>query len=57
MKKAVLPGLMVAMLLLSSCDVINGIFKAGLYAGIVLVIIIVAIIIYFFSKFSGGSNR
>lgn len=57
MKKAVLPSLMAAMLLLSSCDVINGIFKAGMYTGIVIVVIIVAVIIYFFSKFSGGSNR
>ncbi|WP_158825940.1 phosphatidate cytidylyltransferase [Mucilaginibacter lacusdianchii] len=57
MKKALLPALMALVVLLSSCDAIKGVFKAGMYAGIVAVIIIVAAIIYFFSKFSGGSNR
>lgn len=45
------------MLLMSSCEVIGGIFKAGFYAGIIGVLIVVFLIIYLIIKFRGGSNR
>lgn len=43
-----------ATLLLSSCEVIGGIFKAGLWSGIIIVVIVVALIIWLISKFMGG---
>ena len=45
--------------LLSSCSVIEGIFKAGVWSGIIVVVIVVALIIWLISKFTnrgGGVN-
>lgn len=35
---------------LSSCDAIAGIFKAGLWVGIIIVVIVVAIILWLIGK-------
>jgi ABC-type enterobactin transport system permease subunit len=40
--------------LLSSCEVIGGIFKAGVWSGIIVVVIVIALIIWLISKFMGG---
>lgn len=40
--------------LLSSCEVIGGIFKAGMWSGIIIVVIVIALIIWLISKFMGG---
>jgi len=40
-----------AISLLSSCDLITGIFKAGAYTGIFVVIVVIALIIFVISKF------
>jgi len=42
-----------AVSLLSSCDLITGIFKAGAYTGIFVVIVVIALIIFVFSRFRG----
>jgi hypothetical protein len=42
-----------AITLLSSCELIGDIFEAGAYTGIIIVIIIIALIIWIFSKFRG----
>jgi hypothetical protein len=51
-------GLLATMLstitLLSSCEVIGGIFKAGVWSGIIVVVIVIALIIWLISKFTGG---
>lgn len=39
--------------LLSSCEVVGGIFKAGAYTGIIVVVVIVALVIWLISKFRG----
>ncbi len=39
---------------LSSCSVVEGIFKAGVWSGIILVVIVVAVIIWVISKLFGG---
>ncbi|MFP5041058.1 phosphatidate cytidylyltransferase [Parasediminibacterium sp. JCM 36343] len=61
MKKLnLLPILMAAlgcMFTLSSCAVIGGIFKAGVWSGIFLVVFVIAIIIFIISKASGGGNK
>lgn len=43
--------------LLSSCEVIGGIFKAGVWSGIIVVVIVVALIIWLVSKFMGGNRN
>lgn len=39
---------------LSGCEVIGGIFKAGVWSGIILVVIVVALIIWVVTKLFGG---
>ena len=43
-----------AMVALSGCSVISGIFKAGAFVGILAVVIVIGVIIWIFSMFSGG---
>ncbi|MGQ7947498.1 hypothetical protein [Flavobacterium sp. WC2509] len=40
----------------TSCEVIGGIFKAGMGVGIFIVVAIIALIIFVISKFFGGSK-
>ncbi|KVV14951.1 hypothetical protein ACRASX_10385 [Flavobacterium sp. TMP13] len=40
----------------TSCEVIGGIFKAGMGVGIFIVIAIIAVIIFAFSKLFGGKK-
>lgn len=52
-QKSALIHTMIAVLLsvyLSSCSVINGIFKAGAVTGIVSVVVIIAIIIFIIAR-------
>jgi hypothetical protein len=56
MKKMYLPLLFVAMLALSSCSVITGIFKAGAFVGILAVLIVIGIIFWIVSMFKGGGK-
>jgi hypothetical protein len=39
------------LVLLSSCEAIEGIFKVGMWAGILIVVVIIAIIIWLINKF------
>jgi len=41
--------------ILSSCEVIGGIFKAGVWSGIIIVVLIIAVIVYFINK--AGRNK
>jgi heme/copper-type cytochrome/quinol oxidase subunit 2 len=36
---------------LTSCDLAEGIFKAGMYTSIIIIVIIVAVILWIFSRF------
>jgi len=40
-----------AVSLLSGCDLITGIFKAGAYTGIFVVLVLIALIVFVISKF------
>ncbi len=53
MKKINLLLFAVAMVALSGCSVITGIFKAGAVVGILAVVIVIAIIIWIASLFRG----
>ncbi|WP_165953070.1 hypothetical protein [Pedobacter changchengzhani] len=41
---------------LSSCEVIGGIFKAGVWSGVIVVVIVLALIIWVLSKIFGGKS-
>jgi len=41
---------------LSSCELVEGIFKAGVWTGIIVVVVVVAIIIWIFAKIFGGGK-
>ena len=43
--------LFLVMILFSSCDLVEGIFKAGMGVGIFLVIIVIALIVWAISRF------
>ncbi|MES2416814.1 MAG: hypothetical protein V4541_01435 [Bacteroidota bacterium] len=42
--------------LLTSCDLITGIFKAGVWSGVIIVIIILALMIWLIAKVFGGKD-
>ncbi len=57
MKKLIPFALMSSLLVLvSSCAAIEGIFKAGVWSGILLVVVVVALIIWIIGKLFGGSK-
>lgn len=39
---------------LSGCDLVEGIFKAGIWTGVILVVVIVIIVIWLAAKLFGG---
>ncbi|WP_316830918.1 hypothetical protein [Pedobacter aquatilis] len=41
---------------LSSCELVEGIFKAGVWSGIIIVVVVVALIIWILSKVFGGKG-
>ncbi|WP_158797109.1 hypothetical protein [Pedobacter sp. L105] len=41
---------------LSSCSMIEGIFKAGVWSGIIVVVVVLALIIWVISKIFGGGK-
>lgn len=57
--KRLIPFTLIALtcLSLSSCSVIEGIFKAGVWSGIIVVVLVIALIIFIASKFFGGGNK
>ncbi|WP_343531320.1 hypothetical protein [Pedobacter sp.] len=56
--KKLMPLALVALLAstLSSCELVEGIFKAGMWTGVILVVVVVAIIIWIAAKLFGGSK-
>ncbi|MBY0542407.1 MAG: hypothetical protein K2P75_03325 [Sphingobacteriaceae bacterium] len=41
---------------LTSCELVEGIFKAGMWFGVIIVVIILALVIWLISKVFGGKN-
>ena len=41
---------------LSSCSLIEGIFKAGVWSGVIIVVVVLALIIWLISKIFGGGR-
>ncbi|OZI07739.1 hypothetical protein BWI93_12845 [Siphonobacter sp. BAB-5385] len=42
---------------LTSCEAIKGIFKAGVWSGIIMVVLGIAVVIWVVSKLFGGGGR
>lgn len=53
-----LPLMLVALLAttLTSCELVEGIFKAGIWTGVIIVVIILALVIWLISKVFGGKS-
>lgn len=51
-----LPLALIALLTttLASCELVEGIFKAGVWTGIIIVVLVLALIIWLISKIFGG---
>jgi hypothetical protein len=43
--------LLVLLVSLSSCDAIAGIFKAGIWTGLLLVVVVIALVIWIITRF------
>lgn len=58
MTKKYFPLALVALLssTLMSCELVTGIFKAGVWTGIIVVVIVLALIIWLISRIFGGNN-
>ncbi len=56
MKKYSLLPLLALLLSLSSCEVIGGIFKAGVWSGVILVVVVVGLVIFLLAKLFGGKK-
>lgn len=41
---------------LSSCELVEGIFKAGVWSGVIIVVLVLALIIWLVSKIFGGKS-
>ncbi|MGV3547817.1 MAG: hypothetical protein ACO1N4_12195 [Pedobacter sp.] len=54
--KKLMPLTLVALLAttLSSCELVEGIFKAGVWTGIIVVVVIIALVIWLAAKLFGG---
>jgi hypothetical protein len=50
MKAALIISLLFSMIILSGCEVIGGIFKAGVWVGVLAVVAVVGLIIYFVTR-------
>ncbi|WP_345245529.1 hypothetical protein [Nibrella saemangeumensis] len=57
--KCLIPYLLSLILffLMSSCEVVGGIFKAGAYTGIIVVLLVVFLVIWAGSRLFGGRRR
>ena len=56
MKKNLFPAFLAILILastLSSCEAIGGIFKAGVWVGVIIVVAIIALVLFIISKASG----
>jgi hypothetical protein len=54
--KPLLPyGIVMMMFLLSSCAIVGGIFKAGIWVGMLIIVFIIGIILWLVTRGSGKS--
>lgn len=46
-----------AITMLTSCEVIGGIFKAGVWSGVILVVLVIAVVVWIIAKIAGGGKK
>ncbi|GAA3967903.1 hypothetical protein GCM10022246_20830 [Pedobacter ginsengiterrae] len=58
MKRAI-PLALIALICstLSSCELVGGIFKAGVWSGVIVVVVVVALLIWILAKVFGGGSK
>ena len=56
MKKYSFLPLLALLVSLSSCEIIGGIFKAGVWSGVILVVVVVGLIIFILARLLGGGK-
>lgn len=56
MRKLNILFILLAMIALSGCSVITGVFKAGVFVGVLAVVVVAGIIIWLLSMFFGGGR-
>ena len=56
MKKLSVFGVLAMLLTLSSCQIIGDIFKAGVWAGVLMVVVVVGLVIFVLAKIFGGGK-
>ena len=56
MKKYSFLPLLALLLSLSSCEVVGGIFKAGVWSGVILIVVVVGLVIFILAKLFGGGK-
>jgi cytosine/uracil/thiamine/allantoin permease len=58
MRKQYIPLAFIALICttLTSCELIQGIFKAGVWTGVIVVVLIVALLIWLIAKVFGGKG-
>ncbi|WP_164109458.1 MULTISPECIES: hypothetical protein [Sphingobacterium] len=53
----ILPFMLLTTMLLTSCEVIGGIFKAGVWSGIIIVVVVVALVLWILAKIFGRKQN
>ncbi len=56
MKRTNLLMLFLLLVSFSSCQLIGDIFKAGVWAGVLMVVVVIGLVIFVISKMFGGSK-
>jgi hypothetical protein len=56
MKKVSIASVLVLLVSLSGCQLIGDIFKAGVWAGVLMVVVVVVLIVFLLGKVFGGSK-
>lgn len=56
MKKLQLFSVLALLLSLSSCQLVGDIFKAGVWAGVLMVVVVVGLVIFLVAKLFGGGK-
>lgn len=55
--KPIIAALLLFLVFLPGCDLIRGIFQAGFWTAIILIILFIALIVWLFSKISSSNGR